>query len=54
MRRPALPDLAAARVRSPRSADVIGWADTAGEAVALVAAHIPPGLGPAVARADTA
>ncbi|MEU4358660.1 DUF6193 family natural product biosynthesis protein [Streptomyces virginiae] len=40
------------RVRSVRSAHVIGWADTAGEAVALVAAHIPPGLGPAVARAD--
>ncbi|MFE9463878.1 DUF6193 family natural product biosynthesis protein [Streptomyces virginiae] len=38
------------RVRSVRSAHVIGWADTAGEAVALVAAHIPPGLGPAVAH----
>lgn len=40
------------RVRLARSAGVLGWADTAEEAVALVAAHIPPGLGPAVTRAE--
>ncbi|MFF3015135.1 DUF6193 family natural product biosynthesis protein [Streptomyces sp. NPDC057939] len=40
------------RVRLARSGGVFGWADTAEEAVALVAAHIPPGLGPAVTRAE--
>ncbi|MFD9517721.1 DUF6193 family natural product biosynthesis protein [Streptomyces sp. NPDC059979] len=40
------------RIRGPRSAAVIGWADTAEEAVARVVARIPPGLGPAVTRAE--
>ncbi|MGW7313991.1 DUF6193 family natural product biosynthesis protein [Streptomyces sp. NPDC054854] len=40
------------RVRLARSNGVLGWADTAEEAVALVAAHVPPGLGPAVTRAE--
>ncbi|MET9608946.1 DUF6193 family natural product biosynthesis protein [Streptomyces sp. NPDC006512] len=40
------------RVRLPRSAGVIALVDTAEEAVALVVEHMPPGLGPAVSRAD--
>ncbi|MFE2867153.1 DUF6193 family natural product biosynthesis protein [Embleya sp. NPDC059259] len=40
------------RVRRPRSSIVIGYTDTAKEAVALVTANFPAGLGPAGARAD--
>ncbi|MGW9210982.1 DUF6193 family natural product biosynthesis protein [Embleya sp. NPDC055664] len=40
------------RVRRPRSSTVIGFADTAEEAVALVTAHFPAALEPAGTRAD--
>ncbi|MFG2840899.1 DUF6193 family natural product biosynthesis protein [Streptomyces zaomyceticus] len=36
------------RIRQPRSSTVIGYADSPEEAIALVTAHLPAGLGPAV------
>ncbi|MFF8787811.1 DUF6193 family natural product biosynthesis protein [Streptomyces sp. NPDC015125] len=40
------------RVRRPRSSYVIGYRETAEEAIALVTAHLPATLEPAVAQAD--